>query len=213
MRNRGFLTAERRRELIEASYEAGMITPEGELRFDDPDSFMEFLDMEVEDTGDYWDPDPIDSERRMDQAASPASQPPPQAENAANSRPSLCNNFIDDYKLAEVLKKNGLPKLRIFIVGVLGKSRTKVSLTETRFVSDSLILLNTPDDCQTIFCSLYKLISGCPELVHVGNLNHWDILEIPLTLERLEEDFDWSEIPAYLYQDLNPTVVETENGN
>jgi len=128
----------------------------------------------------------------MDQAAGPPRQPPPQAEHAAHSRPSLCNNFIDDYKLAEVLKKNGLPKLRIFIVGVLGKARTKVSLTET---------------------SLYKLISGCPELVHVGNLNNWDILEIPLTLERLEEDFDWAEIPAYLYQDLNPLVVETENGN
>ena len=68
-------------------------------------------------------------------------------------------------------------------------------------------------DCSNLFCSLYKLISGCPELVHVGNLNNWDILEIPLTLERLDEDFDWAEMPAYLYQDLNPLVVETENGN
>ena len=198
------------------------MNPDGELRFDDPGGFMEFLDMEVEDQGDDWvytnDPGPPrEHEIEMDQAAGPPSQPPPAAGSASNSRPSVCNNFIDDYKLAEVLKKNGLPKLRIFIVGVLGKSRTKVSLTETRFVSVLLPLraLKTyrVPDCPTLFCSLYKLISGCPELVHVGNLNHWDILEIPLTLERLDEDFDWAEIPAYLYQDLNPPVVETENGN
>ena len=135
---------------MEASYEAGMMNPEeGELHFDDPGSFMEFLDMEVEEQGEDWiynEPDHIDDEQMrimdrgrpidfsvMDQAAAPPSHQPPSAENAASSRPSLCNNFIDDYKLAEVLKKNGLPKLRIFIVGVLGKSRTKVSLTETRY--------------------------------------------------------------------------------
>ena len=126
------------------------MNPDGELRFDDPGGFMEFLDMEVEDQGDDWvyanDPGPPrEHEIEMDQAAGPPSQPPPAARSASNSRPSVCNNFIDDYKLAEVLKKNGLPKLRIFIVGVLGKSRTKVSLTETRFVSvlRALNLLNT----------------------------------------------------------------------
>ena len=127
--------------MIDASRE---FAPVGELRFEDPDSFMEFLDMEAEEQelgnvvgrNDWFYDDPeVPREHEMDQAAGPPRQPPPQAENAAHSRPSLCNNFIDDYKLAEVLKKNGLPKLRIFIVGVLGKSRTKVSLTETRFVS------------------------------------------------------------------------------
>ena len=203
-----------------------MMNPEGELHFDDPGSFLEFLDMEVEGgdwglEGNHHDPDPIERpEPRMDQAGGPPRPPPSAAENAANSPPSLCNNFIDDYKLAEVLKKNGLPRLRIFIVGVLGKSRTKVSLTETRFVAlnrscaESLYIYVTLM-CDIQFCfSLYKLISSCPELVHVGNLNHWDILEIPLTLERLQEDFDWTDLPAYLYQDLNPTsVVEIENGN
>ena len=119
--------------------------PEGELQFvDDHGSFLEFLDMEVEGgdwgpEGNHHYPDPIERpEPRMDQAGGPPRPPPHAAENAANSRPSLCNNFIDDYKVADVLKKNGLPRLRIFIVGVLGRSRTKVSLTETRFVSFTL---------------------------------------------------------------------------
>ena len=137
IRSRGFLTP----ELLEASREAGMMNPEGELHFEDPGSFMEFLDMEVEGgdwgpEGNHHDPDPMERPQpRRDQAGGLPRPSPPAAENADNSRSSLCNNFIDDYKLAEVLKKNGLPRLRIFIVGVLGKSRTKVSLTETRFVS------------------------------------------------------------------------------
>ena len=141
IRSRGFLTPESRREMLEASREAGMMNPEGELQFDDPGSFLEFLDMEVEGgdwglEGNHHDPDPMERPQpRRDQAGGLPRPSPPAAENADNSRPSLCNNFIDDYKLAEVLKKNGLPRLRIFIVGVLGKSRTKVSLTETRFVS------------------------------------------------------------------------------
>ena len=64
-----------------------------------------------------------------------------------------------------------------------------------------------------LFYSLYKLISCCPDLIHVGDLNHWDILEIPLTLERLDEEFKWTEIPLYLYKELNTPVVEAENGN
>ena len=162
IRSRGFLTPESRRELLEASQEAGMMNPEEALHFD-PGSFMEFLDMEVE--GGDWGPeghhdlDPIErQEPRMDQAGGPAR--PPAAENAANSRPSLCNNFIDDYKLAEVLKMNGLQRLRIFIVGVLGKSRTKVALTETRFVSlnpscaESLYLCHINVQHSTLFQSL-----------------------------------------------------------
>ena len=120
---------------------SGVMNPEGELRFEDPGDLMEFLEMgqrEMADEFAYVDPehrgllvDPAAAAAAAALAGPPA--PPPGPQNASDARPSIWNNFIDDYKLAEVLKKNGLPRLRVFVVGVLGRSRTKVSLTETRY--------------------------------------------------------------------------------
>ena len=117
------------------------MNPEGELRFEDPGDLMEFLEMgerEMADEFAYVEPEHrgllVEAAAAAAAAGGPPA-PPPGPQSAAGARPSVWNNFIDDYKLADVLKRNGLPRLRVFVVGVLGRSRTKVSLTETRYDS------------------------------------------------------------------------------